>query len=101
MKEIGERIRTIRTRRGLSCQELADMTGYSREMIDKWELGVRRLHADNLPPICAALYVSADFLLGIDGVEYMPVSSDIERVLNMIEGSRMFLDQAKKIIKGE
>lgn len=101
MNEIGERIRKIRIRRGLSCRELSDLTGYSRESIEKWELGTRKLHADGLAAICKALDVSSDYLLGIDGIAYTPGSRDIDIVLSLIDDCSQCLEQAKKTIKGE
>lgn len=63
---IGERIVLIRKLRGMTQEELSEKMGVPRTTLNNWELGVRRLHADNLPALCSALNCSSDTLLGID-----------------------------------
>ena len=100
MSDIGTRIRNARLCRNLSCRELADLTGFSRELIQKWEKGERRIHADQLAEICKALYVNADTLLGINDIALTPTRSDkqIDCAVWLI---KQCAEQVKKILKGE
>lgn len=72
IRAIGQKINGARYLNGMSCQELADRIGCSRELVQKWEHGERRIHADDLKKLCEALDVSADYILGIDNTSYLP-----------------------------
>jgi len=63
--KIGPIIKLVRTRRGLSQAELADMVGVSREAIVAYEAGRVRLLDDMIARLARALTISADELLGI------------------------------------
>ncbi len=38
-----EQLRAKRTRAGLTQEELADLTGFSRDMVNSWEIGRRAI----------------------------------------------------------
>lgn len=56
-------IRAERARAGLSQEALAARLGWSRSRLAAIELGERRMHADDLPELCAALGVNLGVLL--------------------------------------
>jgi transcriptional regulator with XRE-family HTH domain len=60
----GERLRTVRLRRGYSQSQLADILGTDRMHISHFETGQRLPSFDTLGRLIGALNVSADFLLG-------------------------------------
>lgn len=72
IRAIGQKINGARFLNGISCQELADRIGCSRELVQKWEHGERRIHADDLRKLCEALDISADYILGICTASYLP-----------------------------
>jgi len=56
-------IRAERARLGLSQVALAKRLGWTRSRLAAIELGERRVHADDLPEVCAALGCTLGVLL--------------------------------------
>ncbi|WAC92251.1 helix-turn-helix domain-containing protein [Mycobacterium sp. Aquia_213] len=63
-REVGERIRTLRTERGLTQEALALRSGVTRNVLIDVELGRRGLLYERLFDIAEALQVPAGQLLG-------------------------------------
>lgn len=63
-----QNLKQLRKARGLSRQELADMSGISSAAIGYYETGKREPQASTLVSIATALHVSVDDLLGRDNV---------------------------------
>lgn len=61
---IGERIKELRTEKGLSQERLARQIGVSQKAIDYWERGVNEPKASYILALCDFFDVSADDLLG-------------------------------------
>lgn len=61
----GRRLREVRKKRHCTQEELGEKCGAGSATIRSWEKGLRLPNAYYLPGICAALGVSADYLLGI------------------------------------
>jgi transcriptional regulator with XRE-family HTH domain len=59
----GERVRQVRTFRGLSQSDLGDMIGVEKSAISKYEKGVRGLSIQAVVSICAALNTSPAWML--------------------------------------
>jgi transcriptional regulator with XRE-family HTH domain len=63
---LGDRLRAVRRRLGMSQEELAARAGVTQDAIDIVECGKRRyMRSDHLGHIAEALDVPADELLGI------------------------------------
>lgn len=56
-REIGERMRKLRKRRGLTQEQLAEIVDVTFQQIQKYENGSNRLNADKLQTIAQALSV--------------------------------------------
>lgn len=54
-KTVGESIRDLRTARGLSIRELANLTGLSSGSISRWESGKRIPSVENYHKLMSAL----------------------------------------------
>jgi transcriptional regulator with XRE-family HTH domain len=80
--DVGQRIRMIRTRRGLKQSELAEKTGLSQITVSRIETGrTKVVKPEILRVIAENLDVSVDYLLGGDNPEDMesgPVTDDIQ-----------------------
>jgi len=61
---LGEIIQRKRSERGLSQEKLAELVGVSRQAVSKWELGDAVPDTDKLVPLCRALGITVDELLG-------------------------------------
>lgn len=64
MNKFAERVRELRTEKGLSRKELANRLGTLQRNISYWELGQRECSFDMLLKIAEVLDVSVDYLLG-------------------------------------
>lgn len=65
-RNLGQRIRQVRSRHGLTVEEFARQIFTSRTNANRYELGVRSISPMTLYRISRAFGVSADWLLGID-----------------------------------
>jgi len=66
---VSERLRTLRTERGLTLAEVAGAAGMDPSTLSRLESGARRLTLDHLPVLARALRVPVDDLLGAPPVE--------------------------------
>lgn len=62
-----ERLKKIREQKGLTQEQLAQRSGLSRRMIQKYESGVARPRFDASEKIASALEISVSELLGENG----------------------------------
>lgn len=63
MNTFGERLRELRTKKGCSQRELAEMIGTSQNMVSAWETGRYKPGADYLNDLAALFDVKPDYLL--------------------------------------
>ena len=64
---VRRRLRELRTQQELTLQQVADRAGMDVSTLSRLEAGKRRLALDHIPPLAAALGVSADELLRMPG----------------------------------
>lgn len=57
-RQLGEKIRIIRNHRNMTLKEISQATGYSRTLIDHWELGKNKIKPIQLEKLCQALNVT-------------------------------------------
>lgn len=60
-----QRLRDLRTERGLSQEAVAQILGTTQQYYGKYELGKRPLPIEHLITLCKFYEVSADWLLGL------------------------------------
>lgn len=63
LKRFGERIRELRIKKGLSQEQLAELSGLHRTYISSLELGKRNVSLINIYVLAKALGVTPDKLL--------------------------------------
>ena len=63
-KSFGERLKTIREKRGYSQDELARCAGLQASAISHFETGTRKPSFENLRRLADALEITTDYLLG-------------------------------------
>lgn len=63
IKEMGRRIAELRTRLGITQEDLAEIAGISTQSVSNAERGIKALRPENLIKISTALCVSTDYLL--------------------------------------
>lgn len=61
----GDKIHYLRTKLGLTLQELGDKVGVGASTVRKWETGyIKSLRTDKMQKLAGALDTSADYLMG-------------------------------------
>lgn len=61
----GDKIHYLRTKLGLTLQELGDKVGVGASTVRKWETGyIKSLRTDKMQKLAAALDTSVDYLMG-------------------------------------
>jgi transcriptional regulator with XRE-family HTH domain len=75
---LGERLRQIRTERGISVRELARRAGCSASLVSQVERGVTTPSAGVVYSLANELGISLDFLFGADDVEPATASPSAE-----------------------
>lgn len=60
-----DRMREVRTDKDLGQKELASALGITQQQYSLYETGRRKIPGEMLTPLCLALGVSADYLLGL------------------------------------
>lgn len=63
MQEIGNKIYTLRKKRGISQEELGYEIGVSRQTISKWESNAVQPNFENIKALCSALQVTSDYFM--------------------------------------
>ncbi|MDE6029082.1 MAG: helix-turn-helix domain-containing protein [Clostridiales bacterium] len=66
IKELGERIKDLRTELGLSQKQLADKIGAAANTVSQYESGKSRTSIDVLANLAVALDTTTDYLLGLE-----------------------------------
>ena len=61
--QIGRRLSESRTEKGVTQEQLANMTGLSIKMISAAENGNKAMRPENIVKICDSLSISTDYLL--------------------------------------
>lgn len=61
----GDKIRALRTAKGMTQPQLAELLGVTKNAVTNWEAGVSRPDLASIPPLCAHLGISADTFFGI------------------------------------
>jgi transcriptional regulator with XRE-family HTH domain len=67
LKQFGDRIRRLRTARGLTQEQLAELTGFHRTYIGMIERGERNLSLTNIATFAETLELSISELLDFGG----------------------------------
>lgn len=82
--ELNNKLRALRTAKGLTQEQLADQIGVSAQAVSKWERGATMPDISLLPDISVFFGVSIDELFGITE------EKEYERIQNMIWDERLF-----------
>jgi len=56
-RELGIQLRNIRQEKRLTLNEISKKTGYSRPLIDRWELGITKIKPSQFERLCNVLSI--------------------------------------------
>lgn len=74
MVDFGKTLKELRTRAGLTQQQLANQLGVTKTVVSYYELHTRTPSPEVLVKLAAIFHVSADYLLGIERNRTIDVS---------------------------
>lgn len=90
---IGERIKEVREKNGMTQSALAKKLNISRSAVNAWEMGVSVPSAQYLVELSRLFKVTTDYLLGLNTKEMVDISYLGEEEKKLLYG---FLDYFKK-----
>lgn len=95
---VGERIKYIRTKQGLSQEQLGDEINRNRVEVAYFENGNRNIDSQTLKAIAKALKVPTDYLCGLNDIESYDISTQaINDLIGLESGSILRLSRFKNI----
>lgn len=64
-RELGNTLRRIREHRNMTLKEVSQSTGYSRTLIDHWELGLNKIKDNQLDRLCEVYSVTNNLSVNV------------------------------------
>jgi transcriptional regulator with XRE-family HTH domain len=102
---LAERIRQLRTDRGLTQQELADTLGITQQAVGRWEKGLASPDTPTLPRLADLFGVSTDYLLGRTDKKNNPItiaaSRSDDRTDDLPEQALKEIEQFKEFVRAK
>ena len=95
---VGQRIREIRIRKGISQTELALTMGTTKTAVSYWENGERALRLDNFFKLARALDVPAAMFLKEDDEDFMEEDSLFREGSGLPEKEKTLILQAVRMM---
>lgn len=92
MVNLGNNLKTLRIREGMTQANLAQKLGITKSVISAYETGLRLPSYDILIHIAKLFKVSTDYLLGIENKQEIDLSGlsteEIDALLNLIKAMK-------------
>lgn len=107
MHSIGKVIKDLRTKKGLSLEELADKvnnkfgTTINKGMISKWENGLGDPRLENVRQLALFFNVSLDYLIGLDNEEHVDTIAAHHDGEEWTEEERETIQKFKEFVKSQ
>lgn len=97
--QFGNRIKSLRIKKGITQRKLADMINVSTVTIGNWEAGIKQPSMKAIIALATALGVTTDFLLGIN-IDFDLDSINLEPCeISLIKNYRTLDKHSKKIVE--
>ena len=97
--DIGKRIAELRTENGLSQQELADLLFVSRDLVSKWENGLRAPDYPTVERMAQAFGVSPDAVVDRSDLVFEELSACVGEELGAIIPEEAFTELVNRFLK--
>lgn len=99
-KELGEKIKRLRNKKGLTQEQLAEKIDISSRNLSKIELGLSFVKAETLERILESLDVTTEEMFANDHIKSSEELRDgIDQYLNKLKNNNLVLEKIYKIIK--
>lgn len=93
MLYFGDKLRALRTEKGLTQQQLADKIGLVKASISAYEQGIKYPSIEILIKLCNQFNISADYLLGLSDNMELKLSALTDEQVRLILGLIAELEQ--------
>lgn len=93
---IGENIRSLREKAGISQSELARRLSVTRSSVNAWESGLSAPTAAYLVELSRQFHVSTDYLLGLDNTEHISLAGLSEDEIHILYGLLDYFSKSKE-----
>ena len=94
-RDMAQRIKELRTQKGLTLEQVADVVGVGKSTVRKWETGmIANMRRDKIAALAKALGTTPAYLMGWKEDEQKNISPSEPQ---LSEGERMLLDLFKRV----
>ena len=94
-EEMAKRIKELRTEKGLTLEQVADVVGVGKSTVRKWETGmIANMRRDKIASLAKALGTTPAYLMGWKEEE---VKKDSPTELQLSEGEKLMLELFRRI----
>lgn len=95
-KEMAKRIKELRTAKGLTLEQVADVVGVGKSTVRKWETGmIANMKRDKIASLAKALGTTPAYLMGWK--EEPETKKDSPTELQLSEGEKVLLDLFNRV----
>ena len=98
--ELSERLKELRTKKGLSQYELARKLGVSKSTISMIEVGSRQPSIEMMEMLCDFFNVSMDFLRGKENVSLYLIDPDLADTASKLSEDKELYALVEKVLNG-
>jgi len=96
MIDFGNKLKSLRTEKHLTQQQVADRIGVTKSMISTYELSSRQPSYEVLIKLSSLFDVSTDYLLGIEKSRFISIAGLSDRQMELLSN---MVDEFKNINK--
>lgn len=90
-----ERIKELRQKNNLTQSELARRLYVTRSSVNAWEMAISIPSTEKIADLCMILHTTADYLLGLDTTENLPVDQYNESEKEILYRLARYFDEAR------
>ena len=88
-----ERIKELREKNHLTQSELARRLYVTRSSVNAWEMAISIPSVDKIVELCLVLHTTADYLLGLNDSEVLPLNQYGEREKKLLYDLLQYFDE--------
>lgn len=94
---IADKIKQLRTSRGMTQTDLAKKLNITRSSVNAWEMGISTPSTAYLVELSTLFHVSTDYLLGLDNTSTLDISNLSEQEIKIVYDLVQYFRDNKKI----
>lgn len=94
---IADKIKQLRTSRGMTQTDLAKKLNITRSSVNAWEMGISTPSTAYLVELSTLFHVSTDYLLGLDNTSTLDISNLSEQEIKIVYDLVQYFRENKRI----